>query len=126
MRRTDEATAGRNPVAINKTKNIYNDQPYKSIKNISYSISLQMINKNTILFYQNNMPKHRLYFKQHAFKKRVIKLYKLKIMMPCNTLQSITSKIQTITCCDATYIYTLDKYTVAVKRGEFQTVSRLP
>ena len=41
-----------------KTKDIYNDQTYESIKTImSYSISLQMINKNAIIFYQNNLSK---------------------------------------------------------------------
>ena len=52
--RTDEATACRNPVTVKKTKNLYNDQTYESIKNIMpYSISLQVINKNAI--YQRNM-----------------------------------------------------------------------
>ena len=36
-----------------KTKDLYNDQTYESIsqnRNVSYSISLQMINKNAIIF----------------------------------------------------------------------------
>ena len=55
--RTNEAAVCRNPVTIKKTtKDPYNDQTYESIKNImSYSISLQVINKNAIIFYQKNM-----------------------------------------------------------------------
>ena len=42
-----------------KTKDLYNDQTYESIKTImSYSISLQMISKNAIIFYQKNISKH--------------------------------------------------------------------
>ena len=42
----------------NKKKDLYNDQTYESIKNImSDSISLQVTNKNTIVFYQKNMTK---------------------------------------------------------------------
>ena len=42
----------------NKTKDIYHDQTYESIKTImSYSISQQMINKNAIIFYQKNLSK---------------------------------------------------------------------
>ena len=36
-----------------KTNDLYNDQTYESInqnRNVSYSISLQMINKNAIIF----------------------------------------------------------------------------
>ena len=41
-----------------KTKDFYNDQTYESIKTImSYSKSLQMINKNAIMFYQKNLSK---------------------------------------------------------------------
>ena len=54
--RTDEAGVCRNPVTVKKKKNLYNDQTYESIKNImSYSISLQVINKNAI--YQKSMSK---------------------------------------------------------------------
>ena len=57
--RTDEAAVCRNCVTIKKTKDLYNDQTYESIKNImSYSIWQQVINKNAIIFYQNNMSKH--------------------------------------------------------------------
>ena len=57
--RTDEAGVCRNPVTVKKKKNLYNDQTYESIKNImSYSISLQVINKNAIIFYQKNLSKH--------------------------------------------------------------------
>lgn len=42
----------------NKKKDLYNDQTYESIKNImSNSISLQVTNKNAIVFYQKNMTK---------------------------------------------------------------------
>ena len=63
--RTDETAVCRNPVTVKKTKNIYNDQTYESIKNImSYSISLQAINKNAI--YQKNMSK-LIQFHVYAF-----------------------------------------------------------
>ena len=40
-------------------KDLYNDQTYESINNvIPYSISLHVINKNAIIFYQKNLPKH--------------------------------------------------------------------
>ena len=61
--RTDEAAVIRNLVTVKKTKNFYNDQPYKLIKNIiSYSISLQMININVIIFYQKNMSKQVCFY----------------------------------------------------------------
>ena len=43
-----------------KTKDLYNDQTYESInqnRNVSYSISLQMINKNAIIFLSKEMSK---------------------------------------------------------------------
>ena len=47
----------RNLVTIKQPKNTYNDYTYESIKNIvSYSISLPVINKNAIIFYQKNKP----------------------------------------------------------------------
>ena len=56
---TEEDAACRNLVTIKKTKYLSKDQTYKSVKNImSYSILLQVINKNAIIFYQKNMPKH--------------------------------------------------------------------
>ena len=40
-----------------KKKDLYNDQTYKSTKNMFYSISQQVINENAIIFYQKNMYK---------------------------------------------------------------------